>query len=91
MKSKAILVNVGRGGIVDESALANAIDNHEIGGACIDVFENEPMSKNHPFLRVQHPECLVLTPHNAWASEEARAKLIDLVCENIETYLENGN
>lgn len=91
MKSSAILVNVGRGGIVDESALANAINNHKIGGACIDVFENEPIDKNHPLLSVKHPECLVLTPHNAWASVESRAKLIDIVCENIEAYLESGH
>lgn len=91
MKSTAILVNVGRGGIVDESALANAINTHEIGGACIDVFEKEPIDKDHPLLQVKHPERLVLTPHNAWASVEARTRLIDIVCENIESYLKGRN
>lgn len=87
MKSSAILVNVGRGGIVDESALAKAIDAGEIGGACIDVFEKEPISKDNLLLKVKHPEKLVLSPHNAWASKESREKLIDIVCGNIESYL----
>lgn len=87
MKSDAIIVNVGRGGIVDEAALAAAINNHEIGGACVDVFESEPINHNNHLLNVKYPEMLVLTPHNAWASIEARMKLIDIVCENIETYI----
>ena len=90
MKSTAILVNVGRGGIVDEAALATAIDQKEIGGACIDVYEQEPIDENHPLLSVKYPERLVLTPHNAWASKEARTKLIDIVCENIKVFLEQS-
>jgi len=91
MKPTSILVNVGRGGIVDEIALAKAIDNHEIGGACIDVFEQEPIHANNPLLNVKYPERLVLTPHNAWASIEARTKLVDIVCENIENYLKKDS
>jgi len=89
MKRDAILVNVGRGGIVDEKALADAINNSQIGGACLDVFEQEPISENNLLLKVKYPERLVLTPHNAWASIESRTKLVDIVCENISDFLKN--
>ncbi len=91
MKTNAILVNVGRGGIVDETALAEAIDNNGIGGACIDVFPNEPILTNNPLLKVRRPERLVLTPHNAWASVEARRKLIDIVYQNIADFVDSEN
>ncbi len=91
MKSTATLVNVGRGGIVNESALAMAINNNQIGGACIDVFEKEPIHKNNPLLHVAHPEKIVLSPHSAWASIEARTKLVDIVYENIKNFLIKGD
>ena len=88
MKPGAILVNVSRGGIVDEEALALTIDQNKIGGACIDVFTSEPISPDNPLLHVRHPEKLILSPHNAWTSVESREKLIDIVCENIESFLQ---
>ena len=91
MKPTGILVNMGRGGIVNELALAKAINNNQIGGACIDVFENEPINPDNPLLKVKYPEKLVLSPHNAWASTEARTKLIDIVYENIEEYITSKN
>lgn len=91
MKESAILVNVGRGGIVDESALAKAINNNQIGGACVDVFEQEPIDENNPLLKVKYPEKLVLSPHNAWASTEARTKLMDIVYRNIEEFIQSQN
>lgn len=90
MKSNAILVNVGRGGIVDEQALADAIEGEKIGGACVDVFPNEPILANNPLLGTSHGERLVLSPHIAWASIEARQKLMDIVYENIEVFLKTG-
>lgn len=87
MQSHAILINVGRGGIVNEKELANAIDRRLIGGACIDVFEQEPIDEKSPLLSVQYPERLVLSPHNAWASIEARTRLVEIIMENIKTYL----
>jgi lactate dehydrogenase-like 2-hydroxyacid dehydrogenase len=66
MKSSAILINVGRGGIVNEKDLSHAISNEKIGGAGIDVFEKEPISDDNPLLKVKYPERLVLSPHNAW-------------------------
>jgi lactate dehydrogenase-like 2-hydroxyacid dehydrogenase len=91
MKSSAILINVGRGGIVNELALANAINDGQIGGACVDVFEREPIDMDNPLLKVKYPEKLVLSPHNAWASIEARTKLIDIVYGNIKDFIEKQN
>lgn len=89
MKPTSILVNVGRGGIVDESALAEAINNSKIAGACLDVFEHEPIKMENPLLKLKYPEKLVLTPHNAWTSIESRTKLVEIVCKNIEEFLKD--
>ena len=83
MKPAAYLINMGRGGIVDEQALADAIDAGTIAGAGLDVFVTEPMPKDNPLLHVRHPERLSLAPHVAWASVEARQRLVDLIAENI--------
>ena len=83
MKPSAFLVNAGRGGIVDESALACAIDSGTISGAALDVFEKEPLPGDSPLLKVRHPDRLRFTPHTAWASKEAKARLVHLVAENI--------
>ena len=83
MKPAAYLINMGRGGIVDEQALADAIDAGTIAGAGLDVFVTEPMPMDNPLLHVRHPERLSLAPHVAWASVEARQRLVDLIAENI--------
>lgn len=87
LKNGAILANCGRGGIVDEEAMAIEIDRREIYFAS-DVLEREPMRADHPFLNVIHKERLSLTPHIAWASVEARQRVIELTFENIKTFLE---
>lgn len=88
MKKGAILMNFGRGGIVDESAIARAID--ELGVKFItDVLEVEPMKENHPLLSVKNRQNLIITPHIAWASVEARKTLVSLVAKNIEDF-QNG-
>lgn len=86
MKKDAVLINVGRGGIVNEEAVCEAIENEQIY-AGFDVLEVEPMSKNSPFLKLTKTNRLLLTPHNAWASKEARDVLVAKVCENIENFL----
>lgn len=86
MKSSALLVNMGRGGIIHEADLAKAIDQHEIAGAALDVFAKEPIGKDNPLLKVRNKDRLVLTPHNAWASVEARTALMEGVRRNIEEY-----
>lgn len=83
MKPTAYIINAGRGGIIDEAALARVIDEAAIGGAGIDVFEREPLPASSPLLHVAHPELLRLTPHTAWASAEARSRLIGKIVENI--------
>lgn len=83
MKSTAILLNMGRGGIVDEKALAEAVDAGIIAGAGLDVFVQEPLPEDNPLLKVTHPERLILTPHVAWASHEARNRLVEMIASNI--------
>lgn len=84
MKATAVLVNTGRGGIAVEADLARALDEGVIAGAGIDVFVREPLPIDHPYLRMQHPERLLLSPHIAWASNEARARLAHEMAENIK-------
>ena len=84
LKDKAILLNLGRGGIVTERALAAIIDIKEIYVG-LDVLEKEPMSTPHPLMEVEHKERLYITPHIAWTSVEARQKLLAMVIENIKS------
>ena len=83
MKDSALLVNMGRGGIVDEAALAKAVDDGVIAGAGLDVFVTEPIPEDHPYLKMQHPERMSLAPHVAWASVEARTRLVSMIADNI--------
>jgi glycerate dehydrogenase len=84
MKPTALLVNMGRGGIVDESALADAINRGQIAGAALDVFVKEPLPADNPLLRVKHPARLRLAPHAAWASVQARERLVAQIAQNIK-------
>ncbi|NFO56998.1 D-2-hydroxyacid dehydrogenase [Clostridium botulinum] len=86
MKNDSILINMGRGPIVVDADLAKAIDENLIGGAGLDVFEIEPMQENNPLLSIKNKEKLVLSPHIAWASEEARNRLFNDLLENIRVY-----
>ncbi len=83
MKPTAFLVNTARGKIVDEYALASALDNHWIAGAAVDVFEQEPMAKDNPLLNIRNKDNLILLPHIGWASVESRQRLIQMVANNI--------
>lgn len=87
MKPSALLINLARGGIVDEQALADALDNKRLAGAGIDVFSREPMSPDNPLLRVTDPDRLLLSPHTAWAPVEALETLVGCIERNIETFL----
>ena len=84
MKDGAILLNLGRGGIVDEDALSVIIDVKPIFVG-LDVLAKEPMKTAHPLLSIQHPERLYITPHIAWTSREARERLIAATIENIRS------
>lgn len=83
MKPTAYLVNMGRGAIIDEKALADAVDAGVIAGAGIDVFVTEPIPEDHPYLMMKHPERMRLAPHVAWASMEARQRLVGMMADNI--------
>ena len=83
MKPSAYLVNMGRGAIVVERDLADAVDAGVIAGAGIDVFVTEPVPEDHPYLKMAHPERMRLAPHVAWASVEARKRLVGIMAENI--------
>lgn len=86
MKKSALLLNLGRGGIVDEEALAFAVDNGVIAGAALDVFEKEPLPATSPLLHLRHPERFRFSPHTAWASWEALARLVSKVADNIRNF-----
>lgn len=83
MKPEAYLVNVGRGAIIKEAELAQAVDDGVIAGAGVDVFVTEPLPEEHPYLMMKHPERMRFSPHIAWASIEARNRLIGIMAENI--------
>jgi glycerate dehydrogenase len=86
MKPQAILVNTARGGIVDEMALADAIEAGTIGGAAIDVFEQEPPDVGHRLMQLAEQHHVIVTPHIAWAGQAAMQGLCDQVIDAIEAY-----
>jgi len=87
LKKKAILLNLGRGGIINETDLAYELDRREIY-AGLDVLEKEPIDLNNRLMQIAHKERLLITPHIAWTSIEARQKLLEGIVENIENFLE---
>jgi glycerate dehydrogenase len=84
MKPSAILINMGRGGIVNETDLSEAIDKGTIAFAGTDVYTNEPLPENHPYMQMKNKDHIILTPHIAWASIEARKCLVEKIAENIK-------
>ncbi|MEG1996596.1 MAG: D-2-hydroxyacid dehydrogenase [Oscillospiraceae bacterium] len=86
MKKSAILINTSRGGVVDEQALANALNNDTISGGAVDVVSYEPIMPDNPLLKAKN---CVITPHIAWAGKETRSRLLDVVYLNLKSYL-NG-
>jgi len=88
MKKEALLINAGRGGIVNESDLAWALNESLIGGAGLDVLLKEPPDASNPLFHVSHPEKLLITPHIAWASVESRERLMEGIIANISAYLQ---
>lgn len=87
MKNTAILLNLGRGPIVNEEALADALEKDEIAGAGLDVLKVEPMAKDNPLFRIKDSTKLIITPHIAWATREARTRVVEEVYKNIVAYM----
>ncbi len=85
MKPTALLLNTARGALVDEIALADALNRGQIAGAGLDVMVEEPPRPDHPLLTARN---CVLTPHIAWASRDARLRLIQTVANNLRAFLE---
>ena len=87
MKPTSLIINVARGGIIDEAALAEALDNGWVAAAALDVFSVEPLRES-PLYNIKDRYRLLASPHNAWSAAEAIDRLIDCVAENIRTWLE---
>ena len=84
MKKDAILVNVARGAVTDEAALADAIEAGTIGGLAVDVYSAEPLAVDHPFSRIMDKPNVIFTPHCAWGAQEARNRCIREVAKNVD-------
>lgn len=85
MKDGAMLINTARGGLVDETALVEALESGKLRGAAVDVVSQEPMKADNPLLTTR--KCII-TPHIAWAPVESRQRLLDCVVENIRAFLD---
>ncbi len=85
MKDGVIIINVSRGGLVDEKDLAEALETGKVSAAACDVVSVEPMRADNPLLKAKN---ITITPHVAWASREARIRLIDTVASNVRAYLD---
>ncbi|MHC4640502.1 MAG: D-2-hydroxyacid dehydrogenase [Planctomycetota bacterium] len=84
MKKTAFLINTGRGPLVDEQALADALNNGKIAGAGLDVLSSEPPNKDNPLLQAKNS---FITPHIAWATQAARQRLMKVVVDNVAAFL----
>jgi len=87
MKRSALLINTSRGPVINENDLANAIINNEIAGAGLDVMTDEPPMINNPLLKLSR---CVITPHHAWATQDARKGLIRGIYENIIAFIDGS-
>ncbi|MBQ1901896.1 MAG: D-2-hydroxyacid dehydrogenase [Lachnospiraceae bacterium] len=87
MKKSAILLNAGRGAIIVEKDLREALDNEEIAAAGLDVLDEEPMAKDSPFYGYQNSDKLLITPHIAWAAIESRQRLMHIIANQIQEFL----
>lgn len=91
MKPTAVVLNTGRGGIINEADLGRALDEGLIAGAGLDVLEQEPPPPDNPLFSLKHPERIIITPHLAWASNESRERLIAGIIKNIKEYRNEKN
>ena len=90
LKPHAIVINVARGAVTDEAALAAAVREGRIGGLGVDVYSAEPLPHDHPFQSIRSLPNVCLTPHMAWGAYETRVRLLSEIAENIREYLRGG-
>ena len=90
MKKNVILVNVARGAVTDEEALACALEEGRLGGLGVDVYSAEPFPVSHPFTRLLGRDNVCLTPHMAWGSAEARNRCVAIMAENARVFFDGG-
>ncbi len=87
MKKGTLLINMARGAVVDERAVADAVKSGRLGGVGIDVYSVEPMAADHPYTEIMHMDNVLLTPHMAWGAYEARVRCMTEIAENIRAFL----
>lgn len=87
MKKRPLLINTARGGLIDENAVGAALEAGQIGGAAFDVVSVEPPPADHPFMKLLDRPDFILTPHVAWASQEAVQSLADQLVDNIDAFV----
>ena len=90
LKPRAIVINVARGAVTDEAALAEAVKEGRIGAIGIDVYSAEPMTEQHPFWEIRNLPNVCLTPHMAWGGFETRSRLMWEMAENIRDFIKGG-
>ena len=90
MKKDAILVNVARGAVADEAALAKAVLEGRLGGLGVDVYSTEPYPEDHPYSAIAALDNVCLTPHMAWGAYESRKRCVEEIGENIRSFMDGG-
>lgn len=91
LKKDAVVINVARGAVADEAALADAILKERIGGLGVDVYSKEPFDAEHPFNKIKHLPNVLLTPHMAWGGYETRVRLLGEIKENVISFYTGKN
>lgn len=87
MKQSAVIVNTARGGLVDEAALADALNSGKIAGACLDTVAEEPMLADNPLLGANN---CIITPHIGWAPRETRERLLKIALQNLKSFIDGA-
>ena len=90
MKDGVILVNMARGAVTDEAAVAEAVKSGKIGALGCDVYSVEPFPESHPFYAIRDRENVLLTPHMSWGAKEARQRIMNITVDNVKAFLDGA-